>query len=75
MTPYAAQNTSFESDTTIPIMRSTPTVSGQTYSSYGGTLTVTATTSSSIRYDVATGSTVGGRYGAFSLGYSLSSEL
>ena len=72
---YAAANTSFETDTTIPIMRATPTISGQSYTSYGGTLTVTGSTSSSIRYEVATGSSAGGRYGAYSLGYSLSAEL
>ena len=72
---YAAASTSFETDTTIPIMRAVPTISGQSYTSYGGTLTVTGSTSSSIRYEVATGSAAGGRYGAYSLGYSLSAEL
>jgi len=72
---YAALNTSFESSITIQTMRAAPTVSNQTNSSYGGTTTVSGTTPSSIRYDVNTGSATAGKYGAFSLGYSLSAEL
>jgi hypothetical protein len=72
---YAAQNTSFETDIIIPMMRATPTVSGQTNSSFGGTTTVTGTLPSAVRYEIATGSAAGGRYGAFALGYTLSAEL
>jgi hypothetical protein len=72
---YAAQNTSFETDIIIPTMRATPTVSGQTNSSFGGTTTVTGTLPSAVRYEIATGSATGGRYGAFALGYTLSAEL
>lgn len=72
---YAAASDSFFLSVPFPQMRAAPTVLNLTSSAYGGTLGIATTGLDFVRYDLTTGAATAGRYGAYNIGYQLSSEL
>jgi len=68
-------STYFVSAALIIELRASPTVSGLSYSSYGGSIGVTLVTKSLMVLNVITGSSDAGRYGGYSIAFNADAEL